>query len=145
VLLEVPDLRGFSEQKVVVPYPETKEFMSKMFQDSTGNDVGNATVERARSMNSSDGIIEKHHRYGTHVDQWAHVFEGKCVIIDEPVCVIGYFSQRENGFISDTTVHRGTPEIVLSRISNGIDNVKWRLRVGLACLGAAGIWLGIFD
>jgi hypothetical protein len=71
-----------------------------------------------------------------------HTFEGACVLVDEPVCVIGYFSQRENGFISDTTIYRGTPETVLGSLR--IHPNDWLFGVGFFALGAAGIWLLLF-
>jgi hypothetical protein len=112
-----------------------------MFQDSTGHDVGNAKVERTRAINSRDGVIERHHRSYPHVDQQGHTFEGTCVLIDEPVCAIGYFSQRENGFISDITVYCGTPETAISDIGSSISAIVWRLVAGLFGLLAVGIWV----
>jgi hypothetical protein len=136
MLVGFPDLHGFTPETFHTDqaYVAAKNFVSKTFHNSTW-------AERTRAINTRDGIVEKHRQYVIHVDPTGQTLEETCVLIDEPVCVIGHFSQTENGFISDTTVYCGTPETLLSDISSGVRAIEWRLSRWLFGLGVVGIWL----
>jgi hypothetical protein len=133
MVVELPDLHGFTSETFhkEEAYVAARDFVSKTFHIST-------SVKRTRVINSRNGIIERHHQYVTPVDPTGQTLEETCVLNDQPVCVIGTFSQRENGFISDTTVYCCTPETLISDISSNIlgDVYGWsRWLIGVALVG----------
>jgi hypothetical protein len=101
-LVGYPKLDGFDAKNVSEIAAHVKEFLSNTsFKDFTWAWFAQPRgwAESLAAIHSDDGIIEQHHRMVNDIDPQEKVIEETCVLINEPVCAIGHFSNKRGGFI----------------------------------------------